>query len=102
MARAIRPLLLACFVLFFGGTAFLPVAQKERAPKPDPGADLRPEYVQYFAAVQENHGEGDGMIFVGVIEDVGSTPQGCVSAALQWVTFRVQRVLLGTWTKPTI
>ncbi|HEY6249729.1 MAG TPA: hypothetical protein VI685_07190 [Candidatus Angelobacter sp.] len=102
MARAIRPLLLASFVLFFAATALLAVAQKERTLKPDPGADLRPEYVQYFAAVQENHGQGDGMIFVGVIEDVGSPAQSCLSFALQFVTFRVERVLSGAWTKPTI
>ena len=36
MARAIRPLLLALFVLFFGGTALRAVAQKKATPKPDP------------------------------------------------------------------
>jgi len=36
MARAIRPLLLASFVLFFCGTVLLAVGQKEGTRKPDP------------------------------------------------------------------
>ncbi|HEY6252938.1 MAG TPA: hypothetical protein VI685_23515 [Candidatus Angelobacter sp.] len=42
------------------------------------------------------------MIFVGVIEDVGRPPGVCLSLVPQFVTFRVERVLLGTWTNPTI
>lgn len=104
MARAIRPLLPASFVR--ARKAFLrrmlACAIFSVSWLHAHGGDLRPEFVQYFAASQENHGEGDGMIFVGVIEDLGSPLDGCLSLVSQWVTFRVQRVLLGAWTKPTI
>src|SRR5215472_16357289 len=40
MARAIRPLLLALFVLFFGGIALRAVAQKKATPKPDPDSKV--------------------------------------------------------------
>jgi len=99
MARALRPLLVVSYVLLFGGTALLAVAQKEGTPKPDPGGDLRPEYVQYFASLRENH--GDFTIFVGVIEDLGRPAGACLSLVPQFVTFRVERVLSGTWATPT-
>lgn len=104
MARAIRPLLPASFVR--ARKAFLrrmlACAIFSVSWLHAHAGDLSPEFVQYFAAMQESHGEGDFMIFVGVIEDLGRPPGACLSLAPQFVTFRVERFLLGTWTTPTI
>ncbi|HEY6970751.1 MAG TPA: hypothetical protein VJA94_16190 [Candidatus Angelobacter sp.] len=65
------------------------------------GDTLSTAYVQKFVA-KAQAAKASGLIMVGTIEDLGEVPGACEDLAFQFVTFRVERVLWGTWHNSTI
>ncbi|HEY6970752.1 MAG TPA: hypothetical protein VJA94_16195 [Candidatus Angelobacter sp.] len=65
------------------------------------GDSLSTAYVQKFVA-KAQAAKASGLIMVGTIEDLGEVPGACDDLAFQFVTFRVERLLWGTWHNSTI
>jgi hypothetical protein len=65
------------------------------------GDSLSTDYVRRFVSHAQATKVSE-LILVGTIENLGEVPRACLKAAPQFVTFRVDQVLWGTWQDSTI